>query len=108
MSTTVRLDPLKAADVHLTVGFRFTDTGRGYALEVRRGIAQLHEALPAEVDVTLNLTMSDLHRIILRQTTFADALKTGDIKADGKQAELARFFGFFDAPASEPPPLTAR
>ncbi|HXI90850.1 MAG TPA: alkyl sulfatase dimerization domain-containing protein, partial [Blastocatellia bacterium] len=29
---TVRLDPLKAADVHLTVGFRFTDTGRGYAL----------------------------------------------------------------------------
>src|SRR5882724_3782160 len=105
---TVRLDPLKTADVHLTVGFRFTDTGRGYALEVRRGIAQLHESLPAEVDVTLNLTVSDLHRIILRQTTFADALKTGDIKADGKQAELARFFGFFDAPANEPPLLTAR
>src|SRR6266404_7569889 len=105
---TVRLDPLKTADVHLTVGFRFTDTGRGYALEVRRGIAQLHESLPADVDVTLNLTVSDLHRIILRQTTLADALKTGEIKADGKQAELARFFGFFDAPASEPPSLTAR
>jgi len=105
---TVRLDPLKTADVHLTVGFRFTDTGRGYALEVRRGIAQLHESLPAEVDVTLNLTVSDLHRIILRQTTFADALKTGEIKADGKQTELARFFGSFDAPANEPPLLTAR
>jgi alkyl sulfatase BDS1-like metallo-beta-lactamase superfamily hydrolase len=52
--------------------------------------------------------VSDLHRIILRQTTFADALRTGDIKADGKQAELARFFGFFDAPASEPSSLTAR
>jgi alkyl sulfatase BDS1-like metallo-beta-lactamase superfamily hydrolase len=105
---TVRLDPLKTADVHLTVGFRFTDTGRGYALEVRRGVAQLHESLPGDVDVTLNLTVSDLHRIILRQTTFAEALKTGEIKADGKQAELARFFGFFDAPASEPPALTAR
>ncbi len=105
---TVRLDPVKTADVHLTVGFRFTETGRGYALEVRRGIAQLHESLPAEVDVTLNLTVSDLHRIILRQTTFADALKIGEIKADGKQTELARFFGFFDAPASEPPSLTAR
>jgi len=105
---TVRLDPLKTADVHLTVGFRFADTGRGYALEVRRGIAQLHESLPAEVNVTLNLTVNDLHRIILRQTTLADALKTGEIKADGKQAELARFFGFFDAPSSEPPPLTAR
>jgi alkyl sulfatase BDS1-like metallo-beta-lactamase superfamily hydrolase len=105
---TVRLDPLKTADVHLTVGFRFTDTGRSCALEVRRGIAQLHESSPAEVDVTLNLTVNDLHRIMLRQTTFADALRTGDIKADGKQAELARFFGFFDAPASAAPPLTAR
>jgi alkyl sulfatase BDS1-like metallo-beta-lactamase superfamily hydrolase len=105
---TVRLDPVKSADVHLTVAFRFTDIGRVFALEVRRGVAQLHESAPARVDVTLNLTVSDLHRIILHQTTFADALKTGDIKADGKQAELARLFGFFDAPASEPPPLTAR
>jgi linear primary-alkylsulfatase len=105
---TVRLDPVNTADVHLTVGFSFTDTGRGYALEVRRGIAQLHESLPAQVDVTLNLTVDDLHRIVLRQTTFADALKAGQIKADGRTAELARFFGFFDGPASEPPPLTAR
>jgi len=51
---------------------------------------------------------STTHRIILRQTTFADALKAGEIKAEGKQAELARFFSFFDAPVSEPPALTAR
>jgi alkyl sulfatase BDS1-like metallo-beta-lactamase superfamily hydrolase len=105
---TVRLDPVKTADVHLTVAFRITDTGRGYALEVRRGVAQLHETLPAQADVTLNLTMNDLQRIILRQTTFADALGAGEIKAEGKQEELARFFGFFDAPASQPPALTAR
>ncbi len=105
---TVRLDPVKTADVHLTVGFRFTDIGRGYALEVRRGIAQLHESLPAEVDVTLNLTVNDLHRIILRQSTFADGFKSGAIKVEGKQAELVRFFGFFDAPPGEPAPLTAR
>ena len=105
---TVRLDPSKTADVHLTVGFRFMDTGKGYALEVRRGVAQLHESLPAGADVTLSLTVGDLHRIILRQTSFADALKAGEIKAEGKQAELARFFSFFEAPVSEPPPLTAR
>jgi type II secretory pathway pseudopilin PulG len=38
---TVRLDPVKTADVHLIVAFRITDTSRGYALEVRRGVAQL-------------------------------------------------------------------
>ena len=105
---TVRLDPVKTTDVHLTVAFRFTDTGRAYALEVRRGVAQLHESLPAQADVTLHLTVNDLHRITLRQTTFADALKTGEIKAEGKTGELARFFGFFDASLSEPPLLTAR
>ncbi len=105
---TVRLDPLKSADVHLVVAFRITDAGRGYALEVRRGIAQLHESLPAHVDVTLNLTLSELQRIILHQTSFADALKSGEIKVEGNRAELERFFGFFDATASEPPALTAR
>jgi|GEM_PF-6612467 len=105
---TVRLDPIKTAAVHLIVAFRITDTGRGYALEVRKGIAQLHESLPPKPDVTINLTLSDLQRIILRQTTFIDALKTGEIKAEGKQSELARFFGFFDPPATETPALTAR
>jgi alkyl sulfatase BDS1-like metallo-beta-lactamase superfamily hydrolase len=105
---TVRLDPVKTADVHLIVGFRITDARRGYALEVRRGVAQLHESLPANADVTLSLKLADLQRIILHQTTFADALKAGEIKVDGKQAELERFFGFFDAPATEPPALTAR
>jgi alkyl sulfatase BDS1-like metallo-beta-lactamase superfamily hydrolase len=105
---TVRLDPVKTADVHLTVAFRITDIGRGYALEVRRGVAQLHETLTVQADVTVNLTMNDLQGTILRQTTFADALKAGEIKAEGKQEELARFFGFFDSPASETPALTAR
>jgi hypothetical protein len=30
------------------------------------------------------------------------------IKAEGKTTDVARFFSFFDAPASEPPSLTAR
>jgi alkyl sulfatase BDS1-like metallo-beta-lactamase superfamily hydrolase len=105
---TVRLDPVKSADVHLTVAFRFTDTGRVFALEVRRGVAQLHESAPARVDVTLHLTVNDLHRIILHQMNFADEFKTEVIKAEGKTTDVARFFSFFDAPASEPPSLTAR
>jgi alkyl sulfatase BDS1-like metallo-beta-lactamase superfamily hydrolase len=107
-SMTVRLDPVKTADVHMTVEFKFEDIRREYALEVRRGVAQLHESLPKQIDVTLHLSVGDLHRILLRQTTFVDALKAGEIKAEGKIAELPRFFGFFDPPLSEPPMLTAR
>jgi alkyl sulfatase BDS1-like metallo-beta-lactamase superfamily hydrolase len=105
---TVRLDPVRTADVHFTVGFRFTDANSVFALEVRRGVAQLHESLPSQVDVTLSLTADILHRIVLRQTTFGEALQAGLVKADGNRAELARFFGFFDPPASEAPALTVR
>lgn len=105
---TVRLDSVKTADVHMTVAFRFKDSGETYALEVRRGIAQLHETMPAQADVTLTMTVNDLNRIVFRQTNFLDALKAGEISAEGKQAELPRFFGYFDPPATEAPALTAR
>jgi alkyl sulfatase BDS1-like metallo-beta-lactamase superfamily hydrolase len=105
---TVRLDPVKTADVHMTVAFRFKDTTRAYALEIRRGVAQLHESMPAQADITVTMTARELNRIIFRQTNFLDALKAGEISADGKQAELPRFFGYFDPPATEAPALTAR
>jgi alkyl sulfatase BDS1-like metallo-beta-lactamase superfamily hydrolase len=107
-SMTVRLDPVKSADANVTMAFRFTDTGNVYAVEVRRGIAQVHESLPKKVDATLVLTTPQLHRVMARQTTFAQMLQAGEIKAEGNVATLARFNSFFDAPATEAPQLTIR
>lgn len=107
-SMTVRLDPVKSADAQVTMAFRFTDSSKVYAVEVRRGIAQVHESMPAKVDATLNLTTTHLHRVMARQTTFAQMLQAGEIKAEGNVATLARFNSFFDAPASEAPLLTVR
>ena len=107
-SMTVRLDPVKSAEAHITMAFHFTDTGKVYAVEVRRGIAQVHETLPAKVDATLNLTTSDLQRVMARQSTFAQMLQKGEIKAEGNVATLAKFNGYFDPPATEAPMLTVR
>ncbi len=107
-SMTVRLDPVKSADVNVTMAFRFTDTGNVYAVEVRRGIAQVHEALPRKVDATLILTTADLQRVMTKQTTFAQMLQKGEIKAEGNVATLAKFNGYFDLPATEAPMLTVR
>lgn len=109
---TVRLDPLKSANAHLTAVFRITDAGQSYALEVRRGVAQLHDPFDENGSVkasfTLNLTLAQMQRIIARQTTFANLLQTGEIKAEGNIALLAAFNGFFDPPATVAPALTAR
>ena len=107
-SMTVRLDPVKSADAQLTMAFHFIDTGNVYAVEVRRGIAQVHATLPAKVDATLNLTTADLQRVMARQSTFAQMLQKGEIKAEGNVATLAKFNGYFDPPATEAPLLTVR
>ncbi len=105
---TVRLDPVKSADAHLTVAFRLTDANQSYAVEVRRGVAQVHESSPLKADVTLQLTTAVMQRIITRETSFAAALQAGEIKAEGDVTTLARFNSFFDQPASAAPALTAR
>lgn len=105
---TVRLDPAKSADAHITVAFRLTDINQVYAVEVRRGVAQVHESMPPKADVTLNVTLSAATRIVARQTSFVSALQAGEIKADGNVALLARFYSFFDQSANEAPALTAR
>ena len=105
---TVRLDPVKSADAHLTVAFQFTDTAQGYGVEVRRGIAQVHETLPSKADATLKLTTQTLNRIIARQTTFPEAMKAGEVKAEGNLAALPKFLSFFDPPTNTPPALTVR
>ena len=107
-SMTVRLDPVKSAEAQVTMAFRFTDSGKVYAVEVRRGIAQVHESLPTKVDATLILTTPNLHRVMARQTTFAQMLQAGEIKVEGNVATLARFNSFFDAPPTEAPLLTIR
>ena len=105
---TVRLDPVKSADAHLTIAFQFTDTAQSYGVEVRRGVAQVHETLPPKADATLKLTTQTLNRLIARQTTFPEAMKAGEVKAEGNLAALPKFLSFFDPPSTAPPVLTLR
>ncbi len=106
---TVRLDPVKSADAHTTVAFQITDTGETYAVEVRRGVAQVHEGLPAKVDATLSISLATMQKLIARQLTLIGALQSGEVKIQGSVALLTRFYGFFDPLTTpEPPPLTIR
>ncbi len=105
---TVRLDPVKSADAHLTVAFRITDTNETYAVEVRRGVAQIHESLPPKTDVTLSFSTALMQRIIARQTNFLAAYQAGEVKVEGNALSLARFYGFFDPLPNDAPALTAR
>lgn len=100
---TVRLDPVKSADAHVTVAFRLTDKAQSCALEVRQGIAQLHDPAPSDA-ASVNLTSAQLYRVMNGEATIPQVMQI----ADSDRAAIARFFSYFDAPARDPVALTLR
>lgn len=103
-----RMDAEQTEGVHMTVAFHLTDSGQDYALEIRRGIVELHRQPPAHADVTLIGNEDDLRRLLLRQTSFLKEWALGRIHVDGSTSDMARFFGYFDPPAETPPNVVVR
>jgi len=87
----VRLDAEKAADKHLVINWQLTDTNENYRLNLE------HSTLTYRADeqddaaqASVAMTRSTLDSILLRQTTFPDAVKAGKIKVTG---DPKAFFG---------------
>ncbi|GIG24292.1 alkyl sulfatase dimerization domain-containing protein [Cellulomonas denverensis] len=51
----VRLDAERAATVHRVLAWRFPDTGGSVALELRRGVAVVHEPAPEQADAEISI-----------------------------------------------------
>ncbi len=107
---TVRVDPQKCIDTNLTLAFRFTDRGETYALEVRRGVVEVHQALPQKTDAVLALATKTLYangRQFVPK--LPQLLQSGEVKLEqGTPAILLAFFACFDKPVTELPKLTLR
>ncbi|HSD09640.1 MAG TPA: alkyl sulfatase dimerization domain-containing protein, partial [Candidatus Binatia bacterium] len=104
----LRLDPEKAGDAHMTLAIRLTDRKEDYALEIRRGIVQLHRSLPSEVDVTVAADEDVMRRILLRQTNFLKELVLRRVEVIGSKGDLSTFFGYFEPPSGSPAAIVVR
>jgi alkyl sulfatase BDS1-like metallo-beta-lactamase superfamily hydrolase len=108
-SFRTRLKAEDTLDVAMTVGFRFPDIGEAYGIAIRRGVAQFEDHLPEKTDVTLTLDKTVLDRIRLGSLTMRNAILRGAVKlSGGSPKEVARFFGYFEMPFSEPIQLVVR
>ena len=105
---TMRLMAEDTLDVHMTMAFHFTDTGDAHALEIRRGVCQFHTVRPDKTDVALELQKTVLDRILLRQTTWPQAIADGAITVTGDPADVGRFFSHFEGPPAGGIALTVR
>ena len=115
---TTRIDSEKSIDVKLTMGFDLKDTNEKYALEIRRGVVQLHNRIPEKTDFTLIVKRDHLNRMLMGdipitgemmtaieggdpapRVAIMAAIDSGGIKVDGgSKKDVLKFFSYFDDP----------
>ncbi|MGE8496362.1 MAG: alkyl/aryl-sulfatase [Pseudomonas sp.] len=91
-----RIDPQKSADVNLTLGFRFPDIDEEWALEIRRGVVQLHEGIPEGTTLRLTLDKAYLDTVMSGENGLLKGALLGDVKVDGNLLDIKTFLGSFD------------
>ncbi|WP_412023669.1 alkyl sulfatase dimerization domain-containing protein [Burkholderia cepacia] len=106
----VRVDPARCAHTHLTLVFRISDRNETYALELRRGVLQVHEGEPARCDVRLALDAQTLYVLLGDLATRLPAgLADGSVVLErGTREQLLAFFDGFERPTGRMPALAAR
>jgi alkyl sulfatase BDS1-like metallo-beta-lactamase superfamily hydrolase len=107
-NVVTRIDAERARDVRMTLAFHTTDTNRDFALEIRRGVVELHRTRPARVDATLIGDEALLRDVLLRQRSFVKELVVRGLVVDGGLGTVSAFFDHFDQPSPAPAALAAR
>ncbi|AEC20391.1 putative alkyl sulfatase [Pusillimonas sp. T7-7] len=94
---SVRLNREQAAGKHIVLNVDFTDTNQKYELELVNSVLNHTEGKQAQdAAASLVLTRDTLNQVMLKKTTFQDAVSKGDIKIQGDQAKVEEMFAMLD------------
>ena len=86
-----RIDPEQAGDLELTLGFRFPDVNEEWALEVRRGVAQLHRGIPEGTELRLSMDKRFMETLLTGEGGLVKGALLGDVQVEGNLLEIRRF-----------------
>ena len=96
----VRLNAEKAEGKHLVIDWTLTDIDEQYRLNLQNStLTHRAGSLAENPDAGVSMTRATLDRILIRQTSFPDAVKAGEIKLTG---DPMAFFGLLQM-IEEPP-----
>ncbi|WP_151981972.1 alkyl/aryl-sulfatase [Acinetobacter guerrae] len=92
----VRLNAEKAQGKRLAVNFNFPDLKKDYTVSVSNSVLNYSTVPTTKVDATVTLNKTTLNAIQLKQATWQDKIKSGDIKITGNQQALTDLVGLID------------
>ncbi|OAJ59825.1 hypothetical protein A6V36_26000 [Paraburkholderia ginsengiterrae] len=107
---SMRVDPVRCANVQMTLTFRISDRDEAYGLELRRGVLRIHERQPETTDIQLALDAATLYSLLGDMANQLPAnLANGSVTLErGTLVQLRAFFDCFDRPPQRMPALAAR
>jgi len=98
---TATLIAEKTLDVHTTMVYNFSDTNESFSVEIRNGIAQLHEKAVEGADIQINTSRAVLNEILMAgpkaQQVIGKNLQSGKFAfANGSIQDFGMFMSYFD------------
>ncbi len=93
----VRLNADKAEGKRIVVNWQFLDAGSQYVLNLENSaLTYLADRQSEQADATVRTERAVLNRLVLRETTFADAVQRGFVRIDGALDKVVELFSLFD------------
>lgn len=105
----VRLNGPKAEGKRSVMNWVFTDSNERFRVNLQNSaLTWLPDRQDERPDATITLTRAVLDDILVRKTSFPDAIKTGAIKIDGDASKLIELLGLLDTFEPDFPIVTPR
>jgi alkyl sulfatase BDS1-like metallo-beta-lactamase superfamily hydrolase len=93
----VRLNAEKAEGKTIVLNWTFTDVGEKTTVNLENSaLTNVRGRLATKADAAFILTRTTLDSILLKQTTFPNAIKAGEIKVEGEPGKLGELIGMLD------------
>jgi len=79
------------------INWTFIDVGETFALNLENSaLTNVRGKLAAKADAGFTLTRATLNSVLVRQTTFPDAIRSGDITVDGESGKIGELIAMLD------------
>ncbi len=97
----IYIDPIRSAEIERVVEIKLNDQDRSWALHVRRGVAEITQQVPDNIDATIELPYRTFALIMTGETTLPSEIETGIATVTGNVEALTEVIDSFDKVAKD-------
>jgi alkyl sulfatase BDS1-like metallo-beta-lactamase superfamily hydrolase len=95
----IRIDGPRAGDRHITMHWRFTDTGAAHTLTLWHGVLTHRRSRAwGGADVSVEIAREALDELVAGRTTVPELVATGRLAIEGDGAKIEELIDLLDAP----------